>query len=118
MTGLIIFGLVTGILWWALQSQLALGAGDHHAHQHSHQDDLTKIEGIGPQLSKLLVNNGIHSYSELGAAKLKRLEEIIDIGGKKFNLAEPDSWPKQAALAANGDWDKLKILQDELTGGR
>jgi hypothetical protein len=31
---------------------------------------------------------------------------------------DPESWPEQAALAAKGDWDALKKLQDELDGGK
>ena len=30
---------------------------------------------------------------------------------------EPKTWPQQAALAADGKWDELKVLQDELMGG-
>ena len=30
---------------------------------------------------------------------------------------EPKTWPQQAQLAADGKWDELKLLQDELMGG-
>jgi len=36
----------------------------------------------------------------------------------KLSLADARTWPEQAALAAAGDWEKLKTLQDELKGGR
>ncbi|HBY69766.1 MAG TPA: 50S ribosomal protein L21, partial [Flavobacteriaceae bacterium] len=29
-----------------------------------------------------------------------------------------DTWPQQAQLAADGKWDELEKLQDELDGGR
>jgi len=33
-------------------------------------------------------------------------------------MHDPTTWPQQADLAANGKWDELKVLQDELNGGR
>ena len=30
----------------------------------------------------------------------------------------PETWPQQAQLAADGKWDELKALQDELDGGK
>jgi hypothetical protein len=35
-----------------------------------------------------------------------------------LRIAHPISWSKQAALAAEGNWDGLKALQSELKGGR
>ena len=31
---------------------------------------------------------------------------------------DPTTWPQQAAMAADGKWDELKVWQDELDGGR
>jgi hypothetical protein len=31
---------------------------------------------------------------------------------------DPQGWIEQARLAAQGDWEGLKKLQDELKGGR
>jgi large subunit ribosomal protein L21 len=31
---------------------------------------------------------------------------------------DPETWPKQAGMAASGDWDGLKKWQDELDGGK
>lgn len=112
MNGIIVFAVLTVVTWWALSNQVALTAGGGHG------DDLTKIEGVGPKLAKLLGEHGIHSFAELGKAKLADLEKIIDAGGSRFNTAEPDSWPKQAKLAAKGDWGALNKLQDELIGGK
>ncbi|MEL6866401.1 MAG: hypothetical protein AAFP19_18395, partial [Bacteroidota bacterium] len=30
----------------------------------------------------------------------------------------PGTWAEQAAMAASGDWEKLKAWQDELDGGK
>jgi|GEM_PF-6216964 len=33
-------------------------------------------------------------------------------------MIDPQSWPAQAALAANGQWDALQMMQHHLVGGR
>jgi len=38
-------------------------------------------------------------------------------GGMIANM-DPTTWPKQAAMAAEGKWDELKAWQDELDGGK
>ena len=83
----------------------------------SNPDDLTKIEGIGPKIEGLLNAGGIHTWKELANTTVERLQEILDEAGKRFGLAKPDSWPRQAALAAAGEWEALQKLQDELQGG-
>ena len=37
--------------------------------------------------------------------------------GPKFQMHNPSTWPRQARLAASGDWDDLKKLQEKLEGG-
>ncbi|MCI4647542.1 helix-hairpin-helix domain-containing protein [Phaeodactylibacter sp.] len=83
----------------------------------SNPDDLTKIEGIGPKIEGLLNAGGIYTWKELANATVEQLQEILDKAGKRFGLARPDSWPRQAALAAAGEWEALQKLQDELQGG-
>jgi predicted flap endonuclease-1-like 5' DNA nuclease len=81
-------------------------------------DNLRKIEGIGPKIASLLNDNGIFTFAQLAASSTERLEEIIENAGPRFQLAEPTTWPEQAALAAKGAWDELQVLQDRLDGGR
>lgn len=77
-------------------------------------DDLKKIEGIGPKISETLIAAGIVTFDDLSKAKPAAISEIIaDIRGNHV----PDTWPKQAKLAADGKWDELKELQDILDGG-
>jgi predicted flap endonuclease-1-like 5' DNA nuclease len=83
----------------------------------SNPDDLTKIEGIGPKIEGLLNAGGIYTWKELANTTVERLQEILEQAGKRFRLARPDSWPRQAALAAAGQWEALQKLQDELQGG-
>lgn len=81
-------------------------------------DDLQIIEGIGPKIAELLQNAGITTWQLLSMTSPYRLREILDAGGPQFNAHDPESWPHQAALAADGKWDELKQLQDELVGGK
>ncbi len=80
-------------------------------------DDLKLIEGIGPKISSLLQAAGIMTFAHLASTDVKRLRQIIAEAGLTA-LADPTSWPEQAGLAATGQWDALRTLQDELKGGR
>ncbi|MGB7343211.1 MAG: helix-hairpin-helix domain-containing protein [Pirellulaceae bacterium] len=79
-------------------------------------DDLTKIEGIGPKIAEHLSAHGISTYAQLAQSSPEQLREILDAGGYKIH--EPATWPKQSAMADAGDWDNLKVWQDELDGGK
>ncbi len=81
-------------------------------------EDLKIIEGIGPKIEELLKKAGINTWSDLAAADPERLSAILSAAGSRFRLAQPDTWPRQAALAAQGKWETLKAYQDELQGGR
>ncbi|GIV31417.1 MAG: hypothetical protein KatS3mg029_0768 [Saprospiraceae bacterium] len=82
------------------------------------KDDLTKIEGVGPKIASLLKEAGITTYEELAKAKVETLKGILEKAGSRYKMHDPTTWPKQAALAAKGEWDKLEKLQAELKGGR
>ena len=80
-------------------------------------DDLTKIEGIGPKIAEHLNAAGIASFAQLAATSPDQLKSILDsVGG--FAAHDPATWPDQAQMAANGEWDKLSEWQDVLDGGR
>ncbi len=80
-------------------------------------DDLTKVEGVGPKIAGLLVDAGIKSFALLAKASSKKLTSILDAAGPRYKMHNPKSWPEQAKLAKNGEWDKLQKLQDKLKGG-
>lgn len=82
------------------------------------KDDLTKIEGIGSKIAKLLEAEGIETFAALGKATGKKLKAILEAAGPKFQLHDPASWPKQAKLAAAAKWDELAALQEKLIGGK
>lgn len=81
-------------------------------------DDLQIVEGIGPKIAELLHKAGIKTWLQLSEAAPDKLKEILEGGGSQYNIHDPSTWPAQAALADQGNWDALKKLQDELTGGK
>lgn len=81
-------------------------------------DDLTKIEGVGPKISGLLVKGGFSTFDSLSKATKTEIKAILDDAGKRYQMHDPTSWPKQAKLAAVGKWAQLKTLQDKLKGGK
>ncbi|MDH3243760.1 MAG: helix-hairpin-helix domain-containing protein [Saprospiraceae bacterium] len=81
------------------------------------QNDLRIIEGIGPKTADLLVNKGIDTWKKLSETSVGQLQGILDRAGSRFQLLNPNTWPKQAGLAASGDWTKLRSYQDQLVGG-
>ena len=80
-------------------------------------DDLRKIEGIGPKIAGILRDAGIETFAQLAETEVARLREILRAAGLR-SLANPETWPEQARLAAAGDWAAMETLQNELQGGR
>jgi predicted flap endonuclease-1-like 5' DNA nuclease len=80
-------------------------------------DDLTRIEGIGPEIARTLQEADITTFDALGTTSVDKLAAILE-QNPRLRLADPTSWPQQAILAAVGDWDELEKLQAELKGGR
>lgn len=81
------------------------------------QDDLKIVEGIGPKIDSLLKAAGINTFSQLAAASVGQVTGILEAAGPRFKLANPASWPRQAQLCADNQWDELKALQDHLIAG-
>lgn len=87
----------------------------HEAHR-SHADNLTVLEGIGPKVAGILNAAGIRSFADLAAANASEVERSLHAAG--LQMMEPAGWIEQAKLAAKGNMEGLKKLQDELKGGR
>lgn len=79
-------------------------------------DDLRRIEGIGPKISRTLQQAGILTFEQLAHLTPATIKAILIEGGVR--IAYPETWPEQAALAASEDWDALAGLQRTLRGGR
>lgn len=80
--------------------------------------DLELVEGIGPKIAELLIEQGILDLADLAVAPVERLREILRAAGRRFRLADPGTWPEQAVLGAAGLWDALSELQTRLKAGR
>ncbi len=81
-------------------------------------DDLKKVEGIGPKIAGLLNDAGINTFAELAATDADKIKEILSEAGSRYASHDPTTWPAQAKMAADGEWDKLQAWQDELDGGK
>ena len=81
-------------------------------------DDLKKIEGIGPKIEQILHEGGITTFAQLAESDADAVKELLTAAGPRYAIHNPATWAKQAAMAANGQWDELKELQDKLDGGK
>ncbi len=82
-----------------------------------HEDDLKIVEGIGPKTAGLLNLNSIHTWKQLGSTSVPQLQNILKKAGDRFQFLNPSTWPKQARMASEGEWAKLREYQDYLIGG-
>ena len=106
-------------------SQPAVRQETHHethvepempAMQTKKADDLTVLEGIGPKVAQVLNEIGIMSFSDLANADAAKLQQALNAAGMHY--MNPAGWIEQAKLAASGDLEGLRKLQEELQGGR
>ncbi|NWF68197.1 MAG: ATP synthase F1 subunit gamma [Chloroflexi bacterium] len=81
------------------------------------EDDLTRIEGIGPKIAAALKAAGLHTFGQLAQASEDELKAAIQAAGLRLAPSLP-TWAEQASYAASGNWDGLKALQKTLVGGR
>lgn len=80
------------------------------------QDDLKRIEGIGPRSAQVLGDAGVNTFAELAQLHPDAIQDILREASVR--VPYPATWPEQAALAAASKWDELQALQDTLQGGR
>lgn len=81
-------------------------------------EDLKIVEGIGPKIEQLLKNSKINTWQELADTSVESLQAVLKEAGDRFRIHDPSTWPMQAQMAADGEWEKLKDYQDFLQGGR
>ena len=117
---LVILGMAA---WWLFRrfqqlemETLSGEAGAVPAGRERHEDDLTRLEGIGPKVAKLLNGAGITNFEDLSRATVEDVQKMLNEAG--LPMMKPEGWIDQAGLAARGDWDGLQKLQGELKGGR
>ena len=80
-------------------------------------DNLEIIEGIGPSIAHLMRSSGVNSFAKLAGMSIAGLQAILDKGGPRFRMANPQTWAEQAALAVANRWADLRRLQDALDAG-
>ena len=78
------------------------------------ENDLSVIYGIGPKTSALLQSKSIQTWQELGQTSIEILKQILNEAGGNFKSIDPTSWPKQAFMAAQSEWRKLRVYQESL----
>ncbi len=115
---LVFFVVMILVGWWVSKNKKPEPEVQHETHEHkSHTaDDLTKLEGIGPKVAKVLSDAGIFTFEKLAHAEASAIKKILDASG--MQMMNPEGWIEQAKLAAAGDWSALEKLQSELKGGR
>jgi predicted flap endonuclease-1-like 5' DNA nuclease len=81
-------------------------------------DDLQAVQGIDLKMAQMLNTAGVFYFSELARMPLVAIQALWDAAGPHQGLAHPDTWPEQAALAADNRWPELRALQDALNAGK
>ena len=72
-------------------------------------EDLKVVEGVGPAIERVLKSNGIKTLTELGKARIATLRGILENAGSRFRFHKPDTWARQARMAASGKWKQFTL---------
>lgn len=81
-------------------------------------NDLQVIEGIGPKIAELLDHAGFGTWQDLAGADPADLRRVLDEAGSRYHMHDPSSWPRQAALLADGRWQEFKELTEQIRSAR
>ncbi|MFG2038544.1 helix-hairpin-helix domain-containing protein [Dactylosporangium sp. NPDC048998] len=81
------------------------------------EDDLERIEGIGPKIGAALRAAGITTYAQLADAERSTVETALENANLRF-APSIATWSRQARLLADGDEAAFKELTDRLIAGR
>jgi NADH-quinone oxidoreductase subunit C len=81
------------------------------------QDDLRRIEGIGPKINEALQGGGITTFMQLAAMSEDQLRGFLETAGLPF-APSVTTWAEQAGYLARGDEAGFKALVERLTAGR
>ncbi|MER7004499.1 helix-hairpin-helix domain-containing protein [Dactylosporangium sp. NPDC000555] len=81
------------------------------------EDDLERIEGIGPKIGAALRASGITTYAQLADAERTTVEIALEKANLRF-APSIATWSRQARLLADGDEAGFKELTDRLVAGR
>jgi len=82
-------------------------------------DNLQIVEGIGPKMDEVMKKHGVNSWKKLSAETPEGLRTILDKENPtRYRIIDPTTWPEQARLASEDDWDGLVKYQKRLDTGR
>ena len=76
-------------------------------------DDLTKLKGIAAGYQRILNDAGIRTYAALADTSADELRAIFSAASRAAPVGL-ETLPRQAELAAKGDWEGLKVFQDTM----
>ena len=92
------------------------GTDDAFEGDHVTADDLSRIEGIGPKISEILMAGGVRTFRRLAAMPQERVRSIVNAGGVSFTPSL-GTWAGQAALLRDGDEAGFQAFVDRLVAG-
>jgi len=76
-------------------------------------DDLTIIDGVGPAYDKALKAAGIKTFAQLSEQTPEGIAGTLAAADAPLIAGQTaDTWPRQAKLAAAGDWSALRRYID------
>lgn len=76
-------------------------------------DDLTRLKGIAAGYQRILNEAGIRTFAALAETSADELRAIFSAASRAAPVGL-ETLPSQAQLAAEGDWEGLKALQDKI----
>ena len=82
------------------------------------KDDLKIVEGIGPKIEGLFHASGIKTWKALSEISTDKCQEVLSSGGDRYRIHDPASWPMQAKMAHQGEWNALAKWQDDHKSGK
>lgn len=82
------------------------------------ENDLMAIEGIGPKIAEIFHNQQIFTWYDLANSSVEECNRILAEAGERFKMHNPSSWPQQAKLLAEGNFEEFKSWTENLIGGK
>ncbi len=79
-------------------------------------NDLTLFSGIDAKVEEILHRAGITTWYVLAGTEMPTLRRILEEAGPVYGVRDPRTWPRQARMAALGEWKKLKSYQELIAG--
>lgn len=79
-------------------------------------EDLKSVFGVDRKIEEFLHAQGVMTWGKLAAFTGQQLNDMLMHSG--IEGYDADTWPEQARLAAEGDWDRLKSWQAEMAAAK